>query len=160
VDLRRRLADSLQRLRRDARLTQVEMAHTLGISQPTLARLESAAQNVTIDTLARLCDLEREADEGGVKLMADSGYQPRELSAIFDKMRAASPDRGAAETFFWGSHPRLSERIETVDHLAARFPGKTTQAAFLSQQDFDRRLIRVRVDNASCDAYFGWMTLA
>jgi transcriptional regulator with XRE-family HTH domain len=31
------------------------MAHKLGISQPTLARLESAEQNITIDTLTRLC---------------------------------------------------------------------------------------------------------
>lgn len=55
MDLARLLAESLQRLRREAGLTQAQMARVLGISRPTLTRLESASQNVTLRTLARLC---------------------------------------------------------------------------------------------------------
>jgi len=55
VDLAAVLAESLQRLRREAGLTQAEMARALGISRPTLTRLESARQNVTLRTLAQLC---------------------------------------------------------------------------------------------------------
>jgi transcriptional regulator with XRE-family HTH domain len=55
VDLPRLLADTLRQLRRDAGLTQTQMAGKLGISQPTLARLEAANQNVTIKTLGKLC---------------------------------------------------------------------------------------------------------
>jgi DNA-binding Xre family transcriptional regulator len=40
---------------RDADSTQAEMARTLRISRPTLTRLESASQNVTIRTLDRVC---------------------------------------------------------------------------------------------------------
>lgn len=42
-------------MRRDAGLTQTQMARKLGISQPTLNRLESANQNTTLRTLGRLC---------------------------------------------------------------------------------------------------------
>jgi transcriptional regulator with XRE-family HTH domain len=55
VDLARLLGESLRRLRRDEELTQVQLARRLGISQPTLNRLESASQNVTLRTLMRLC---------------------------------------------------------------------------------------------------------
>lgn len=49
------LAETLQRLRREAGLTQAKMARRLGISRPTLTRLENANQNVTLKTLRQLC---------------------------------------------------------------------------------------------------------
>lgn len=55
MDLARRLAEALKRLRDDTGLNQVEMARRLGISQPTLNRLETASQNTTLQTLERLC---------------------------------------------------------------------------------------------------------
>jgi transcriptional regulator with XRE-family HTH domain len=55
VDLARRLADSLRRLREEAGLTQAQMARVLGISRPTLTRLENADQNMTLKTLTQLC---------------------------------------------------------------------------------------------------------
>ena len=55
MDLGRQLADVLQRLRQEAGLTQTRMAKQLGISQPTLNRLEAAEQNVTLKTLTQLC---------------------------------------------------------------------------------------------------------
>jgi DNA-binding XRE family transcriptional regulator len=54
-DLAQQLADTLKRLRREADLTQTEMAKRLGISQSTLARLEVADQNTTLKTLGTLC---------------------------------------------------------------------------------------------------------
>jgi transcriptional regulator with XRE-family HTH domain len=55
VDLARLLAESLRRLRHEAGLSQVEMARRLGVSRPTLTRLEQAGQNVTLATLGGLC---------------------------------------------------------------------------------------------------------
>ena len=55
MDLARLLAETLQRLRQEGGLTQAGMARVLGISQPTLNRLESASQNVTLKTLNQLC---------------------------------------------------------------------------------------------------------
>ena len=55
MDLARELADALRRMRREAGLTQTAMAARLGISQPTLNRLESAGQNTTLRTLSQVC---------------------------------------------------------------------------------------------------------
>jgi len=55
MDLARQLAESLRRLREEAGLTQTEMARRLGISQPTLNRLENGSQNTTLKTLSQLC---------------------------------------------------------------------------------------------------------
>jgi|SRR5215831_1954347 len=55
MDSARQLAESLRRLRQDAGLTQPRMAKWLGVSQPTLNRLENAWQNPTLKTLNRLC---------------------------------------------------------------------------------------------------------
>ncbi len=65
MDLARLLAESLQGVRREAGLTQTEMARLLRISQPTLNRLESGKQNVTLATLARLCRALK-CDPGGL----------------------------------------------------------------------------------------------
>ena len=55
MDLARQLAESLRRMREVAGLSQTEMAKRLGISQPTLNRLENASQNATLKTLSQLC---------------------------------------------------------------------------------------------------------
>ncbi len=55
VDLARRLADTLRQLRREAGLTQAEVARRLGVSHPTLNRLESGGQDPTLRTLSQLC---------------------------------------------------------------------------------------------------------
>jgi predicted Zn-dependent protease len=104
-------------------------------------------------------DLEREADDEGMRLMARAGYDPREMGAAFRAMLAESGNRGAIETFFWGSHPRLTERIDTVDRRAREY-GVSVRAPIALGADFDRRLQRVRVSNAQYDAYMGRMTLA
>ena len=55
MDLARRLADVLRRIREDAGLSQVEMAKKLRISRATLNRLESASQNTTLKILGQIC---------------------------------------------------------------------------------------------------------
>jgi hypothetical protein len=103
-------------------------------------------------------DIEREADETGVHLMAAAGYEPRELASFFRKMVAESPDRGTIETFFYGNHPRTQERIETVERLSTSVRVAPTRA--ITPTEFSRRILRVRAANASYDAFFGRTTLA
>ncbi len=55
MDLARQLAEALRRMRKEADLTQTEMAKRLSVSQPTLNRLESGGQNTTLRTLNRVC---------------------------------------------------------------------------------------------------------
>ena len=55
MTLAQRLAETLRKLRDEARLSQVQMAKRLGVSRSTLNRLEAADQNTTLRTLDRLC---------------------------------------------------------------------------------------------------------
>ena len=55
MDLARQRAESLRRIRHSAGLSQTKMAKRLGISQPTVNRLENASQNTTLKTLNQLC---------------------------------------------------------------------------------------------------------
>ena len=51
-----RLAESLLRMRREAGVTQAEMARRLGLTQSTIARAEKGNQNLTLSMLDELCD--------------------------------------------------------------------------------------------------------
>jgi len=81
------------------------------------------------------------------------------MAMMFRHMQSESSDRGAVETFFWGNHPRLSERIETVEGKVSRYP-VNDRPPIAPGTDFDRRAQRVRVSNAQYDAFMGRMTLA
>ncbi len=53
MDFSNRLADNLRKRR--GNVSQARFARKLGISRPTLTRLENAQQNTTIATLERVC---------------------------------------------------------------------------------------------------------
>jgi predicted Zn-dependent protease len=59
-------------------------------------------------------DLEREADQGGFDKMTRAGYDIEQAPAVYQAMLDESDDRGKAEVFFFGSHPRLTERVESA----------------------------------------------
>ncbi len=53
VDLRLRLADAVKRRRKEQRLTQAQLAALLGSSQSRVAKVEAAAESVSLDLLVR-----------------------------------------------------------------------------------------------------------
>lgn len=60
-------------------------------------------------------DLEIEADRGGFAKLEAAGYRAEEAPKMYGSLLAAAgPESGKAATFFFGSHPRLSERIESA----------------------------------------------
>lgn len=67
-------------------------------------------------------DLEREADAGGFQLLVDAGYDPREAPKVFRQLLAESKRSKIKEPFFFGSHPKLNERIASFDQLVAALP--------------------------------------
>ena len=69
-------------------------------------------------------DLEREADRAGFDLMLAAGYDPREAPRTFVLLRKEALRNQAKEPFFFGSHPRLTERIESFDTLLASLPAE------------------------------------
>lgn len=53
VELRLKLADAVQLLRKERHLTQAQLAELLGSSQSRVAKVEAAADSVSLDLLVR-----------------------------------------------------------------------------------------------------------
>lgn len=53
VELRLKLADAVKLLRKDKQLTQTQLAKLMGSSQSRVAKLEAAADSVSLDLLIR-----------------------------------------------------------------------------------------------------------
>ena len=69
-------------------------------------------------------ELEREADEGGMRNLVAAGYDPREAPRVFELLQDDHGDKSKMEVFFFGNHPRLSERIgSSKDLLRTRYSG-------------------------------------
>jgi beta-barrel assembly-enhancing protease len=66
--------------------------------------------------------LEREADTYGFELAVAAGYDPEEGGRLFQFLLEDVKEDGRREPFFFGSHPRLVERIQSFEELAARHP--------------------------------------
>ena len=107
-------------------------------------------------------DLEREADEGGMAGLVRAGYDPKEAPRVFEVLRKESKERGSLETFFFGSHPRLTERVEDTNQLiksryamAAVAPDRVTNT-----EEFGLRMRTVVRENARLDIQAGRFALA
>ena len=106
-------------------------------------------------------ELEREADQGGMESLVRAGYDPREAPKVFELLRAESKDRGALETFFFGSHPRLTERIETTRALVeSRYAAAVSPAATVDTEEFQLRMRTVVRENAYEDIRAGRFAIA
>ena len=64
--------------------------------------------------------LETEADERGLEALLAAGYDPAESTKVFQQMKRELDAMGVAEPYFFGSHPRLDERIENYRRLLAK----------------------------------------
>ncbi len=59
-------------------------------------------------------ELEAEADNAGLALMAQAGYDVADAERLFRHLKEELDEWHEEEPFFWGTHPRLTERIENV----------------------------------------------
>ena len=55
-------------------------------------------------------DEESEADRTGLMMMAEAGYHPDFILALFDRLRGTTGDRSGLVTFFSSDHPRWNTR--------------------------------------------------
>jgi len=85
------------------------------------ARSELVADLVGAGVEARYSrDQERAADELGMQLLADAGYDPAAMITVFQKMLAESERRPNLPIF--ASHPPTEERMQRLQALAQTFP--------------------------------------
>lgn len=65
-------------------------------------------------------ELELEADHGGFHKLSAAGYDVAQAPRVYEILLAgAGGEAGKVETFFFGSHPRLSERIASANQFVA-----------------------------------------
>lgn len=107
-------------------------------------------------------DLERDADQGGMESLVSAGYDPKEAPKVFELLRSESKDRGALETFFFGSHPKLTERIDTTRELVqTRYAAAAASpAAIVDTEEFQLRMRSVVRENAYEDIRAGRFPIA
>ena len=107
-------------------------------------------------------DLEREADAGGMANLVRAGYDPKEAPKVFDLLRKESRDRGSLETFFFGSHPKLTERVETTSELIKANYAVAAAApdTVKNTDEFGLRMRTVVRENARLDIQAGRFKLA
>jgi beta-barrel assembly-enhancing protease len=107
-------------------------------------------------------DLERDADQAGMENLVAAGYDPKEAPKVFALLRSESKDRGSLETFFFGSHPRLTERIETTEGLLKTKYAQVAMAPDTTRdtEDFQLRMRSVVRENAYEDIRAGRFPVA
>ncbi|MEJ2102574.1 MAG: M48 family metalloprotease [Desulfobacterales bacterium] len=103
-------------------------------------------------------ELEAEADQVGIELMVEAGYDPREALYIFDQMVSEMEQEGFEEPIL-GSHPTVGQRVAYLQNLIdTQHPqkGSVTQ----NSEKFLANLDRLFLNNAELDIQQGRFQLA
>lgn len=102
--------------------------------------------------------LEGEADTVGLKLMAQSGYDPREAPKLFRHMKKELEEEKIKEPFFFGTHPRLAERVENYESLIGeQYSGRS---GAVNREVFLQRTQKMLLDNARLDLNAGRFSIS
>jgi predicted Zn-dependent protease len=112
--------------------------------------------------------LEYEADEGGFGKMAASGYDLGQAPKVYEALLNDHGEKKKAEAFFFGSHPRLSERIQNTKLYLSKHPAPAAGTAVLADEasrkeredEFNRRIRPVVRDDAGLNISMGRLALA
>jgi len=114
----------------------------LGQLSSALGRLSMAA---SINGHSR--ELETEADMVGIGLVVKAGYDPREALKFFQHLKSAIEEEGEKEPFFFGTHPRLKERIANYNGFLAGI-NKGKADGITNAEIFRNKTAGVLIDNA------------
>lgn len=115
-----------------------ELAQLLGVSGP-IAALSGYTRA-----------LETEADRAGLDLAVKANYDPREVLKLFELLKQEIDREGIEESYFFGTHPNVQQRIENVNKwLAEKYPGK--DSGIKNTDIFQSMMSRLMLDNARLD---------
>lgn len=98
---------------------------------------------------------EREADEIGLKAAASLGYDPREGIALFEHLRDEIEAYDLHEKYFFSTHPRIVERIESFNELMTSGELKTAIEPRVGADAFSMQIVDLLLDNAELDLAAG-----
>jgi predicted Zn-dependent protease len=118
----------------------------------------------TVGTMAAVTgysrELETEADIEGLKLIVKAGYDPEEAQKLFEYFKEEiEDDKDIKEPFFFGSHPRLQERIENYQKLLkTKYQGQ--RRGIKNSDIFLKNIHMIILDNARLDLDIGRFKIA
>ncbi|HEY0514608.1 MAG TPA: M48 family metalloprotease [Thermoanaerobaculia bacterium] len=104
--------------------------------------------------------LEAEADAGGFAKMAAAGYDLRQAPRVYLALLDDQGEAAATKAFFFGSHPRLRERVEATRRYLAQHPGKPSADRSEADEAFIRHLQPVVREDARLNLERGRLKLA
>ncbi len=93
---------------------------------------------------------EREADREGFRLMEQAGYEPSESVKYFEEIKREIEESKQKEPYFFGTHPRVMERIESYRELIAARSDKK-QPGVKNAEVFQTHIKKLFLDNAGLD---------
>lgn len=93
-------------------------------------------------------DLERDADSHGYERIQRAGYDVRESVKIFEKMMAEVKALDVDEPFFFSTHPRLKERVNSFNKLIAKAGGESGE---VGEERFLAATQEIRIESLKSD---------
>ena len=102
-------------------------------------------------------DLETEADNEGIRLVMQAGYDTSEAPRLFAHLQREVEEEQIKEPFFFGTHPRLQERIDNYESFLKQ---NGTAGTTKNTGVFTAKIQIVILDNAILDSKAGRFTSA
>lgn len=104
-------------------------------------------------------ELETEADMQGLQLMEKAGYDPEEASKFFSHLKKEIEEEKKKEPFFFGTHPRLQERVENCEQFLKR-QSQDRKGGIQNPEIFLQKIHKVLLDNSRLDLKAGRFKIA
>lgn len=106
-------------------------------------------------------DLEQEADYGGFAKVAAAGWDPSVGPEVYQALLDDHGEPSSLEGFFFGSHPKLSARVQNAKLWLAEHPDAAAAAETAPEEDdFTRRIRPVVRDDAALNLEAGRLRIA
>lgn len=94
-------------------------------------------------------ELEHDADRHGFDRLRDAGYDLYSTTQVFEILQFEAQRSERKQPFFFGSHPRLADRLTSFGNLLVKY-GVPTEPGRLGEADYQRHLPAIlRLDIAA-----------
>jgi predicted Zn-dependent protease len=106
-------------------------------------------------------EMEAEADEVGLKAMVRAGYDPKESPKVFRLFQRDLGEQGVDEPYFFGSHPKLQERVDHYEALlSSTYAHQAQTGGRTNEETFHSHLDDVVLENAALELEQGRLKVA
>jgi len=107
-------------------------------------------------------ELETEADVRGLRAMVVAGYDPKQAPVVIELLQQDLDEQKVKEPFFFGTHPRLKERIGNYRSLLdTEYATQAKDATLkIKTEDFLGSIDQLLLDNAALDINLGRLKTA